>query len=180
MAASNTDVDGARWLTPDELQTWRALSVVMVRLPTKLGAQLQSDAGLSFVEYYVLAALSDSPNRTMRMSRLAVLANSELSRLSHLLRRLEKRGFVRREPDPADGRVTNAILTDAGYEHLAAEALGHVRTVRRLVFDVLTEPEQHALRHAATKIIARVDSDDAPSDDSVAAPASGVGDKLLE
>lgn len=29
---------------------------------------------------------------------------------SHLFTRMEKRGFVRREPDPTDGRCTKALL----------------------------------------------------------------------
>ena len=50
------------------------------------------------------------------MSLLADLVNASLSRLSHLVTRLESRGLVRREPDPEDGRFTNAILTDKGYQ----------------------------------------------------------------
>jgi DNA-binding MarR family transcriptional regulator len=42
------------------------------------------------------------------MSSLADLANASLSRLSHLVKRLEGRGLVRREPDAADGRITTA------------------------------------------------------------------------
>jgi DNA-binding MarR family transcriptional regulator len=87
---------------------------MLARLPTALEAQLQRDSQLSFVEYYALAGLSEQPDRTMRMSELAVLTNAELSRLSHLITRLQKRGYVRREPDPDDGRYTNAVLTDAG------------------------------------------------------------------
>lgn len=142
----------ARWLTPDELETWHALNLLLAKLPAALGAQLQCDSDLSFVEYYVLAGLSDQPDRTLRMSNLAVLANSELSRLSHLIRRLESRGFVRREPDPTDGRFTHAILTDAGLAHLEEAAPRHVEQVRQLVFDVLDLHQQHALREAATKI----------------------------
>jgi DNA-binding MarR family transcriptional regulator len=147
----------ARWLTPDELETWHALNLLLARLPAALGAQLQCDSSLSFVEYYVLAGLSDQPDRTLRMSTLAVLANSELSRLSHLIRRLEGRGFVRREPDPTDGRFTNAILTDAGLAHLEKAAPRHVEQVRRLVFDVLDREQQHALRDAANKVTSRLD-----------------------
>jgi DNA-binding MarR family transcriptional regulator len=146
-----------RWLTPDEMETWHALSILLARLPTALGSQLQCDSGLRFVEYYVLASLSDRPDRTMRMSRLAVLANSELSRLSHLIARLEKRGFVRREPDPADGRFTNAILTDSGYAHLVGAAPGHVAQVRSVVFDPLDARTHQALRDAAVQILAALD-----------------------
>ena len=116
------------WLSEDELETWHALNLLIARLPAVLGEQLQRDSSLSLVEYYVLAGLSDQPDRTIRMSTLAALANSELSRLSHLVRRLERRGLVRREPDPTDGRFTHAILTDEGLAHLEGAAPGHERT----------------------------------------------------
>jgi len=148
-----------RWLTPDELETWRALNVLLARLPAALATQLQGDAGLGYVEYYVLASLSDQPGHSMRMSRLAALTNAELSRLSHLMTRLEKRGLVRREPDPEDGRFTNAILTDAGYTYLVEVAPGHVEQVRRLVFDVLDDDTQRALRKAAAAIAEHLDRD---------------------
>jgi DNA-binding MarR family transcriptional regulator len=148
-----------RWLTPDELETWRALSLLLARLPTALGNQLQCDSELSYVEYYVLAGLSDQPDHTIRMSSLAVLANSELSRLSHLISRLERRGFVRREPDPTDGRFTKAVLTSSGHAYIVDAAPGHVEQVRHLVFDALGSAEQHALRDAARKIIAQLDDE---------------------
>ncbi|MFF3469298.1 MarR family winged helix-turn-helix transcriptional regulator [Streptomyces sp. NPDC001984] len=149
--------DQRRWLTPAELETWQQFGLMMHRLPTALEAQLQQDAHLSYIEYYVLAGLSDQPGHRMRMSDLAVLANSEQSRLSHMISRLERRGFVRREPDPTNGRYTQAILTDAGYAHLAEAAPGHVARVRDLVFDVLDPAELDNLRTAAEKISARID-----------------------
>jgi DNA-binding MarR family transcriptional regulator len=148
-----------RWLTPDEMQTWRALSLLLARLPEALGNQLQCDSDVSYLEYYVLALLSDQPDHTARMSQLAVLVNSELSRLSHLVSRLERRGFVRRAPDPADGRYTHAILTDAGRVHLGSAAPGHVARVRHLVFDSLPTAAQHALRDAARRIVGQIDAD---------------------
>lgn len=145
-----------RWLTPDELRTWQLLHLVVTTLPGKLGGQLQRDSDLSFLEYYVLAGLSDQPDRTMRLSRLAILANSELSRLSHLIRRLEQRGLVRREPDPTDGRFTNAILTPAGQKVLVAAAPAHVAQVRELVFDGLEDDEQRVLRSALEKMVGKL------------------------
>ena len=120
-------------------------------------AQLQDDADLSLLEYYVLARMSEQPDHTIRISELAVRAYSELSRLSHLISRLERRGLVRREPDPTDGRFTNAILTDAGHRHLVEAAPGHVAKVRELVFETLDEKSQHALREAARRILDRLD-----------------------
>ncbi|MBV1854388.1 MarR family winged helix-turn-helix transcriptional regulator [Catellatospora tritici] len=149
--------DQPRWLTQAELETWQQFALMMHKLPIALEAQLQRDAGLSYVEYYVLAGLSDQPGQRMRMSDLAVLTNAELSRLSHMISRLERRGFVRREPDPTNGRYTLSILTEAGRAHLAEAAPGHVACVRDLVFDVLDPAELDSLRTAAEKISARID-----------------------
>ena len=145
-----------RWLTSDELETWKALHLVMTTLPTALGAQLQCDSNLSLIEYYVLASLSDQPDHALRLSRLAILANSELSRISHMVRRLESRGLVRREVDPTDGRATRAVLTDAGHKELVSSAPGHVAEVRHLVFDALSASEQKALRGSMMKITAQL------------------------
>jgi len=145
-----------RWLSPDEMLTWRAVNLLLATLPGALGSQLQGDSGLSFLEYYVLVLLSDQPDHRLRMSQLAFLANSELSRLSHAIRRMEERGFVRRKPDPMDGRFTHAILTDVGKAEVIKAAPGHVEQVRRLIFDVLDEKEQHALRDALVKITSQL------------------------
>jgi DNA-binding MarR family transcriptional regulator len=142
-----------RWLTADELETWKALMLMMTTLPTALGNQLQSASDLSFLEYYVLASLSDQPDRSLRLSELAVLTNSELSRLSHLMRRLERRGLVERASDPTDGRFTKATLTDSGQKHLDTAAPAHVARVRELIFDVLDPEAQRSLRDAATAVV---------------------------
>ncbi|MEU1528160.1 MarR family winged helix-turn-helix transcriptional regulator [Streptomyces fagopyri] len=149
--------DQPRWLTPAERETWQQFAMMLHRLPAALGAQLQQDADLSYIEYYALAGLSDQPEHRMRMSDLAVLANSEQSRLSHMISRLERRGFVRREPDPTNGRYTHAILTEAGHAHLTEAAPGHVARVRDLVFDVLDPAELDNLRTAAERISERID-----------------------
>lgn len=141
-----------RWLDADELATWRALNLLLAVLPTALGRQLQNDADLSFVEYYVLAGLADQPDLSLRLTDLAILTNAEISRLSHLITRLECRDLVRREPDPTNRRCTRAVLTEQGRAHLTLAAPGHVERVRQLIFDVLEPEAQHALRDAATAI----------------------------
>jgi DNA-binding MarR family transcriptional regulator len=110
------------------------------------------------VEYQVLAMLSESPAQTMRMSSLAEVTNASLSRLSHLVDRLETRGFVRREPDRTDGRFTNAILTEKGLETLADAAPAHVEHVRSLVIDILTPEQLRRLGRDAARIMTRIDT----------------------
>jgi DNA-binding MarR family transcriptional regulator len=140
------------WLDDEQQAAWRALAGMTVRLRWALECQLQRDAGLSFVEYHALARLSENPENTMRMSELAEVTDASLSRLSHLVKRLELRGLVRREPDPADGRYTNAILTEAGMRLLVASAPAHVAKVRELVIDALTQEQLRQLRRASERI----------------------------
>lgn len=141
------------------MAAWLPLVALVLRLPAALDSQLRRDAGLSHFEYFVLAMLSESPDRTRRMSDLADLANSSLSRLSHVMTRLERRGWVRRESCPGDGRFTNAVLTDAGWEKVVASAPGHVETVRQLVFDGLTTGQVRQLRDIGRRILERIDPD---------------------
>jgi DNA-binding MarR family transcriptional regulator len=155
--ATRTGSAEPRWLTDDEQRAWRALAAVLVKLPAALDAQLQRDAGISHFEYMVLAGLSEAPNRTLRMSELAVVASGSLSRLSHVVTRLEQRGWVRREPCPGDGRATNAVLTDKGWEKIVATAPGHVETVRKLVIDPLNRGQLESLREIGQRIHRRID-----------------------
>ena len=146
------------WLTPGELASWLSVVRMMTWLPWSIDQQLQRDSNLRMVEYQVLAMLSESPARTMRMSALAEVTNASLSRLSHLIERLERRGFVRREPDPTDGRFTNAILTETGFQTLAAAAPGHLAHVRSLVIDVLSPEQLRRLGRDAQRIMSRIDT----------------------
>ncbi|WDZ84359.1 MarR family winged helix-turn-helix transcriptional regulator [Micromonospora cathayae] len=151
------DTREPHWLDEEQQQTWIALVGVMIRLPGALDAQLRGDAGISHFEYQVLSGLSMAPERTLRMSRLAAFTEGSLSRLSQVVAKLEKRDYVRRTPDPADGRYTLATLTDAGWDKVVATAPGHVAEVRRLVFDPLTKAQQRQLRDIGQRIMGAVD-----------------------
>ena len=131
-----------------------------MRLLPALDAQLRRDAGISHFEYQVLAALSEAPERTLRMSDLAVLAEGSLSRLSQVVARLEKKKWVRRTPDPTDGRYTLAILTDDGWDKIVATAPGHVNEVRRLVIDPLTNTQLNQLTNIGQRIVRAIDPAD--------------------
>jgi len=147
-----------KWLTATELASWLSVVRLMTWLPWSIDQQLRRDSNLRMVEYQVLAMLSESPQRTMRMSSLAEVTNASLSRLSHLVERLEKRGFVRREPDPTDGRFTNAILTEKGLRALVEAAPGHLAHVRSLVIDVLSPEQLRRLGRDAARIMSHIDT----------------------
>ena len=142
------------WLSDEQQAAWRPLVALLLRLPAVLDAELQRDAGINHFDYLVLSGLSEAPGRTLRMSELAAMANSSLSRLSHVVSRLEAKGWVRREPCPGDGRFINAVLTDDGWQKVAATAPGHVAAVRELLIDLLSEEEFEQLGAISHKVLA--------------------------
>jgi DNA-binding MarR family transcriptional regulator len=71
--------------------------------------------------------------------------------------RLERRELVRREPDPTDGRFTNAIPTDQGYRTFSDAAPAHVAHVRSIMIDVLSPERLRRLGRDADRIVSRID-----------------------
>jgi len=148
-----------RWLDDQEAAAWVRLAGILELLPGVLDSQLRRDAELTHFEYYALAMLSESPERTLRMTSLAAQTNSTLPRLSHVVRRLEDRGLVERFPCPEDARATNVRLTAAGWDKVQQAAPGHVANVRQHVIDALTPEQVAQLRAIGEAILGRVDPD---------------------
>lgn len=162
----------ADWLDPDELQAWRALILLVQLLPGALDRQLQADSGLAHSDYAVLATLSSAPEKRLRMSDLAELMDFSPSRLSHAMTRIERFDWVRREPCLNDKRVQYAVLTEIGQAVLTDAAPGHVRHVRRLVFDHLDGSEVRQLGIIAERILQQLVSPEVCAASAEAVPTS--------
>lgn len=144
--------DEPRWLSEEEQRAWESIATLLFRLPGPLENQLQRDSGLTLFEYMVLSYLSMTPERTARMSELARLTNSSLSRLSNVVTRCERRGWITRSPDPDDARYTVASLSEDGYQQVVDAAPGHVEAVRHHVIDPLTPAQLRAITAAVDRI----------------------------
>ncbi len=142
-----------RWLNESEQQTWRAYLESTRLLFEALDRDLQRDAGIPHTYYEILVRLSEAPDRSLRMSQLAENTRSSRSRLSHAVDRLEERGWIARSECPTDRRGQVAVLTDAGFQALAAAAPGHVSAVRDFMFDQLTEEQVSQLAAISAAII---------------------------
>lgn len=153
------DGDDPGWLSDEEQEVWLRFSLLTTRLPAALERQLQHDAGLSLYEYLLLSGLSMTPERRLRLRDLAEVTGTSLSRLSNVIRKLEGRGWVTRTPDPRDGRSTFAVLTEPGYAKVVEAAPGHVREVRRLVFDPLSPSQLQRFGSTIRRILDVVDPD---------------------
>ena len=161
-ATQPTPVPEPQWLSSEEQDAWVAVLVMHVLLPPVLDAQLKRDSDLNLFEYLVVSALSMTPERSLHMRDLAALTESSLSRLSNVVKRLEERGWVRREPDPEDGRSTIAMLTDKGLTGVTQAAPGHVDCVRHYVIDPLSAAQVRSLRAIGRRIRERIEVDQPP------------------
>ncbi|MFJ8081432.1 MarR family winged helix-turn-helix transcriptional regulator [Streptomyces sp. NPDC096205] len=151
-----------RWLTPDEQRAWRAYVAATHLLEDALDRQLQQDAGMPHLYYSILATLSETPERRLRMTELAEALKITRSRLTYAVTRLEKDGLVGREGCPSDRRGSIATLTDQGMTVLERTAPGHVETVRRRLFDRLSPEQVGQLEEICTAIRGAAEDDDVP------------------
>ncbi|GAA1831972.1 MarR family transcriptional regulator [Pseudonocardia ailaonensis] len=146
-------MDHTRWLDDDEQQTWRSFLTAHRLLFERVERELQQTSRMPHAYYEILVRLSEAPDRTLRMSRLADTSLSSRSRLSHAVARLEQAGWVERSPCEDDRRGQWAHLTDAGMAALEAAAPGHVETVRQVLFDALTPAQTAALREISDVLV---------------------------
>ena len=154
------------WLTADEQRAWRTYLRMSSLLPAKLNRQLQRDSGLTLPEYEVLVQLSEAPGQQLRPFQICEALNSEQSRLSHQLSRMQHRGLLTREECEADGRGALVALTAAGADAIGSAAPGHVATVRQLIFDRLSDDQRATFERACAAIIDALTEQDARVDAS--------------
>ncbi|OLT55755.1 MarR family transcriptional regulator [Corynebacterium sp. CNJ-954] len=134
------------WLTESEQCLWRSWLSVARRMDSALARDLQRDTGLSMPDYEVLVNLSEADGHRMRMAVLADRLTWDRSRLSHQITRMMNRGLLGKETCNSDGRGAFVVLTDHGLETIRDAAPSHVTSVRRMMFDVLSD-EQAADLH---------------------------------
>ena len=127
-------------------------------LTRKLENQLQTEAGISFVEYMVLAMLSESKDNSLTMTELAITTNTLPARLSRVVARLEKDGYVRRSLSAEDRRVSICHLLPAGDQKVQEVAPGHVNEVRRQIFDHLTTEQVEHLAEIGEAVLGNTPS----------------------
>jgi DNA-binding MarR family transcriptional regulator len=150
-----------RWLSDVERQAWIPFIGVLLKLPQALDAAMRQRTGLSHFEYVVMSAMSEADGRTRTMSGLAEFTNASLSRLSHVVSKLEQRDLVRRSACPTNARITLATLTDEGMAVVVETAPQHLEAVRALVIDALEPDQLPHLTAIAGRILANLSE---PSD----------------
>jgi DNA-binding MarR family transcriptional regulator len=133
------------------LAAWRALIHAHATLMRQLATDLVDDIGLTLGDFDVLAQLGQAGG-VMRISELATQAYSSRSGMTRRIDRLVDEGLVTRANSDADGRGVVVGLTDAGVARLAEAAPVHLRRVRELFVERLSDGELSTLASALEKV----------------------------
>jgi DNA-binding MarR family transcriptional regulator len=144
------------WLDEDEQRTWRSVLRMHAQLTAALAQALKTDSDMSISDYEVLAILSEAPDGVLRARDLRSELQWEKSRLAHHIRRMEQRGYVRRDACTDDLRAPLVCLTKTGLEVIRAAAPAHAARVRALFFSSLTPAQVLALREAADAVLVNI------------------------
>ncbi|WP_158853101.1 MarR family winged helix-turn-helix transcriptional regulator [Saccharothrix deserti] len=159
-----------RWLNEEEKRAWNAFRSTHALLNQRMDQQLKRDAGLSHLQYEILARLSGAPDRELRMTELASAVQNSKSGLTYQIGQLEQAGLVRRRNCQSDVRAVYACLTDEGMAVLERAAPGHVALVRELFIDVLTPDQLRALADGLGEASRRMLDSDFTADPRTANP----------
>ncbi len=136
------------WLSPSQQRSWRSFLLGTTLLMERLDRDLREKHGLSLPEYEILVRLSEAPERELRMAELANSVKNSRSRITHTVKRLEDAGYVARQPCASDGRGVIAVLTEGGFEKLAAAAPDHVESVRQALVEVISDDDLEVVGRA--------------------------------
>src|SRR3954468_16775766 len=97
---------------------WRGFLNAHAQVTRRISRDL-NEAGLPDLSWYdLLWALYKQPERALRVNELAREVVLSPTAMSRFVDRVEKEGYVRREPDPRDRRALQIVLTDAGIDLL--------------------------------------------------------------
>ena len=111
------------------LAPWRAFVRAQAHVSRRLDEDLRAEHGLSLQEYVALLILAESPDRRLRMGRLADSLTLSKSGATRLIDRLVDDGLVDRVTCSSDLRGAEAGLTEAGLKRLRTAAPTHLRGI---------------------------------------------------
>jgi len=139
-------------LTDTEQIAWRTFIESSWALHTRLEDELRAATGLSMNDYHVMVVLSEAPQHRLRMGELASRLVFSPSRVTYQINSMVKRGLVRKQSCPEDGRGQEAVLTDEGLAALRAAAPLHLETVRRAFIDHVDADELEVINRVFKKV----------------------------
>jgi DNA-binding MarR family transcriptional regulator len=139
-------------VVPDPIAPWRAMLLAHSRAVRAIEADLRRAGSIPLTWYDVLLELDGADGR-LRMQDLGERVVLSRTRVSRLVDGLVADGLVRREPDPADGRATFAVITDAGLGALRSTAPIYLRGIEQHFTRHLRPTERRCIAEGLTRVV---------------------------
>ncbi|WP_433889770.1 MarR family winged helix-turn-helix transcriptional regulator [Streptomyces sp. CA-111067] len=138
-------------LDPAQLGAYFVLMEAVSLLQHQVEQQLRAEGGISYVQFQLLARLSqlDGPLTMTELADGVVYSRSGLTYQAGLL---EKAGLVTRGPSPDDDRATLVAITGDGRALVERVLPGHVRLIRGLLFDPMADDDLRHLGDIMTRV----------------------------
>lgn len=137
---------------PAGLAAWAELSELVDQVRILLNRDLQAAAGLTLAENLVLCQVAMAPGGRHRMVDIASTLTIAKSAVTKTVDRLEERGLLRRERDPADRRAVYAALTPAGKKAFEVAQPAYLDSVERHFASHLTGTAMRQLHQLSNQV----------------------------
>lgn len=139
-------------LSEDEERAWSALVSAYESLTRALDERMVAEYRMPLGMVEALIAIAHADEGSISVADLAGQIRLSPSRTSRVAMELEREGLVKRERNPADSRSTRVEATDAGRERLLEAAPAYLSTIRRHLFEQLSEREVRQLARLLERI----------------------------
>jgi DNA-binding MarR family transcriptional regulator len=123
----------------------------------RVDARLQESHELPLAFFEPLLLISRAPGGSMRVGDLARALRITVGGTSKLVDRIERAGFIAREPDPDDRRASRSALTTAGKRKLIAAVKTYEAEVGRILGGVLSPQEQDQMSDYVSRVLTSID-----------------------
>lgn len=143
--------EGVQGLDPTQLEAYFVLMEAVSLLQHQVERQLRAEGGISYVQFELLARLTQVPG-PLTMTELADGVVYSRSGLTYQAGLLEKAGLVSRDPSPDDDRAVLVTVTDDGRALVGRVLPGHVQVVRSMLLDPLAGDDLQRLGEVMTRV----------------------------
>jgi DNA-binding MarR family transcriptional regulator len=136
------------------LTTWSMLLRTHAAVVRTIEREVEDATGLPLSWYDVLLELDAVDQGRLRMQELGARVVLSRTRVSRLVGEIARAGLVEKQPDPADGRATLAVITERGRRELRRAAPVYLDRIQANFTSNLSEVQLQAVHDGLQQVLA--------------------------
>ena len=151
-------------LNEQELSVWRYFLKAHAKVIEQIERDLSAHKRVPLMTYDVLIVLFEAPEKKLQLKKLTEKLVLTKSGLTRLLDRLEKKGFIRREPSQTDRRSIFAVLTERGEKELRRAWPIYARGIKQYFSTFMSDEELKIMQRIFQSLYESENRDDDRAD----------------